>query len=63
MNEEVLNSESSIMIKGTSEIAEMMSHQIRKEKEYFGLEQNDKNEISIITQGISGIAQGYTKEN
>ena len=48
---------------GSREIAEFNAHQIRGQKEYFGLVQpENESKATIITEGTSGIAAGYQSE-
>ena len=57
-----VNTETSLMIKGSGEIATLSCHSIREKREYFGLEQTKSDTATIITEGNIGIAQGYSKE-
>ena len=59
---EVQNPETSVMIKGSTEIAEMSCHTIRRDREYFGLTDTEKEAPSVLKDGTSGIAQGYERE-
>ena len=54
--------ETSVMIKGAQEIAEMACHRIRRDKAYFGLEDDKKDGPSELRDGTTGIAQGYKRE-
>jgi len=54
--------ETSVMIKGAQEIAEMACHRIRQDKAYFGLEDDKKDGPSELRDGTTGIAQGYKRE-
>ena len=56
------NTETSLMLKGSSEIATLTCHSIRENREYFGLEQTKTEKATVITEGNMGIAQGYSKE-
>jgi len=56
------NTETSVMLKGSSEIATLACHSIRENREYFGLEQTKSEKATVITEGNMGIAQGYSKE-
>ena len=59
---EQINPETSVMIKGAQEVAEMACHRIRRDKAYFGLEDEKKDGPSKLKDGTTGIAQGYEKE-